>query len=508
MANITTKIVLRNDTLSAWQNANPVLLKGEIGLARLSGDLSSKYELRIGDGTSNWNSLSATNIIIPAENVSGLTETIASLSTSYYETFDEVSTLTGNFVNGDIAVKKSVISGDLQEFTAYRYDSTLTGDNKWRALDKNYNAENVYFDENIVITQAFGKYGINSTTGRGTLSCAGWSLKDLISNSFSDAKSAGQNKPSVTWGNASDFGTVEAGTWLTGGNADNAITIYYTDGSWKEYNSGKTAGNRILKENITATRTALCAENFNGNVFDVDAINASYTYNAETDAVSVLAPKSTFELLPAISNTDLSVQATDDRINLYKYSATADYEAGTTVPVNNLGAEEPGNKIAGGTFTRSEVTVGIPAGNRYCFWGYLTDGNQYDITKDATGKVTECNITSDQIRAFMTKKDAANRTCYGTSFPSTTTKATNFTVGANTKQIIFAAPSSTSTKKIKVFNNSNLGAGLDFDHGNEKVANAFTVAGANNYKPISYDMWCVTFGAAFSTQADLAISWE
>lgn len=480
MANtINTRIVLRNDDLSNWVKSEKILLKGEVALAKRE---DGSYDLRIGDGTGSWNSLSD-SFALSADQVIGLTDSIASLSTSYYETFDEVSTLTGNFVNGDIAVKKSVISGDLQEFTAYRYDSTLTSDNKWRALDKNYNAENVYFDENIVITQAFGKYGINSTTGRGTLSCAGWSLKDLISNSFSDAKSAGKNNPTVTWGNASDFGTVEAGTWLTGGNADNAITIYYTDGSWKEYNGSNTAGNRILKENITATRTALCAENFNGNVFDVDAINASYTYNAVTDAVSVLAPKSTFELLPAISNTDLSVQATDNRINLYKYSATAKYEAGTTVPINNLGAEDPGNKIAGGTFTRSEVTVGIPAGYRKSFWGYTSyNDTQLDFA----------NLSSSQIRGLQQNSTTNN------AVPST------YNVPVGVKQIVFAVEAGVkSTLSVKDANALN--APVTFT----KVAKAVKVAGANNYNPIDYDIWyCVIGKSAGAEKAmSLTLTW-
>jgi hypothetical protein len=56
------------------------------------------------------------------------------------------------------------------------------------------------------------------------------------------------------------------------------------------------------------------------------------------------------------------------------------------------------------------------------------------------------------------------------------TKGTpNFTIPKDTKQIIFAAPSSykvnnKSVKNIKVYNESNLGAGLDFDNGNEKAA--------------------------------------
>lgn len=46
------KIKLRNDTGTAWQAKNPVLLKGELGF-----DQTSKYA-KIGDGTTAWNDLS------------------------------------------------------------------------------------------------------------------------------------------------------------------------------------------------------------------------------------------------------------------------------------------------------------------------------------------------------------------------------------------------------------------------------------------------------------------
>ena len=58
MANITTRISLRNDVLSAWQNSSVKLNQGEVALARLSGELSDRYEMRIGVGDKTWNELS------------------------------------------------------------------------------------------------------------------------------------------------------------------------------------------------------------------------------------------------------------------------------------------------------------------------------------------------------------------------------------------------------------------------------------------------------------------
>ena len=105
MAKITTRINLRNDTLEHWNGSTVVLNKGEVALARLSGELSDKYEMRIGVGDKTWSQLSSGGIMVPAENVVGLNEAIAALSTSFYET-DDISKLsdTAEYVNGDIAV--------------------------------------------------------------------------------------------------------------------------------------------------------------------------------------------------------------------------------------------------------------------------------------------------------------------------------------------------------------------------------------------------------------------
>ena len=53
MANheLKVKIVLRNDTKTNWENENPVLLKGEIGVE------SDSTKFKIGDGSTAWNEL-------------------------------------------------------------------------------------------------------------------------------------------------------------------------------------------------------------------------------------------------------------------------------------------------------------------------------------------------------------------------------------------------------------------------------------------------------------------
>ena len=57
MASITTRINLRNDSLSSWLASAVKLNKGEVAFARLSGELSDRYEMRVGVGGKNWSQL-------------------------------------------------------------------------------------------------------------------------------------------------------------------------------------------------------------------------------------------------------------------------------------------------------------------------------------------------------------------------------------------------------------------------------------------------------------------
>ena len=49
---LKTRILLRNDTATAWSTANPVLMKGEIGIE------TDTNKFKIGDGIKSWSALS------------------------------------------------------------------------------------------------------------------------------------------------------------------------------------------------------------------------------------------------------------------------------------------------------------------------------------------------------------------------------------------------------------------------------------------------------------------
>ena len=65
---------------------------------------------------------------------------------------------TTTLAQGDIAIVKALIADDKHEYTAYVY-SAVDG---WRAMDGNYNAENVYFTEDLLTTSAVGNITLSN----------------------------------------------------------------------------------------------------------------------------------------------------------------------------------------------------------------------------------------------------------------------------------------------------------------------------------------------------------
>ena len=62
-----------------------------------------------------------------------------------------LATVSPNPLKGDVGVVKHLISTGKYSLTAYHYSGTA-----WEAMDGNYNAENVFFDEDLITTSAIG----------------------------------------------------------------------------------------------------------------------------------------------------------------------------------------------------------------------------------------------------------------------------------------------------------------------------------------------------------------
>lgn len=77
------------------------------------------------------------------------------LNNSENKTHQEILPNSG-ISKGDVAIVKDLIANEKYQFTSYIYDGS-----KWIALDSGYNADNIYFDEDIVVSS-----GAISTKGK------------------------------------------------------------------------------------------------------------------------------------------------------------------------------------------------------------------------------------------------------------------------------------------------------------------------------------------------------
>lgn len=202
---LKTKIITRNDSSVKWlENSDQVLLKGEMAIEFTE---SGEPKIKIGDGVTPWADLkyfggeTAVQFFeAEPQTVDGVTETHLAAIT---RVVGEAEVADGNF-----AVIKTAIAGGKYEYTAYVYAGGA-----WKALDGNYNAENVYFDQDLLTTSAVGN--ITLTNGQATIAAAGKNLKQVFDAIFLKEENPDNNTaPSVTV-SASVFKAYEVGTKVT-----------------------------------------------------------------------------------------------------------------------------------------------------------------------------------------------------------------------------------------------------------------------------------------------------
>ena len=197
MAQLNTRLVLRNDITSNYESVKDdlVLLKGEIGI-EFNPDLSGKVKMKVGDGTSTWAELG----YFGGEEA----------GVYQVDSYEELPT-TGVAI-GDNGIVKTLISEDKYSYTAYVY--TEQG---WAAMDGNYNAENVYFDDDILVTTKIGTIQ-TLTNGQATLSAKGKNLMTVLSSLMAERKNPTATKPAGTvelTNNGNKNYSVEIGTSVT-----------------------------------------------------------------------------------------------------------------------------------------------------------------------------------------------------------------------------------------------------------------------------------------------------
>ena len=190
---INTRIQVLNDTAEALAAHGTAVPKaGEIVYE------NDTRKMKIGDGKTSYTNLkyfggdSAKNFeVIPTEgeeDIAAITRVVAGA---------ELHT-------GDTAIVKRVITGDKTSYTAYVYDGG------WKAMDGNYRADNVYFDDDITYTVGIGT--LAQPSGSAKFAAKGKNVEQVFASLMAQEANPSKTNPAVTIGTQKNFGTFEIGT--------------------------------------------------------------------------------------------------------------------------------------------------------------------------------------------------------------------------------------------------------------------------------------------------------
>lgn len=311
---LNTQIILRNGTTADWEASTKILKLGEVGID------TTKNEIRIGDGEHTWKDLKIAGADQAAiQALIDQAEDKVTVVPAGDGTVDEALATITSPSQGDMAIVEQKFGdvakadGTRTSRTAYSYDGE-----KWRAMDGNYNAKNVYFDDDFTYTNAIGAVGAPSG-GSGTLAASGKSVEEFMASILAKEENPSKTNPTVSFSSQGGFGTYEIGT-----KKNLSYTASLSAGS---YTYGPATGIAAQSWSVSCTGVA----------------------DAKTSATGV------FENVVA--------EATEKTI-----TATATYNEGA-VPKTNLGNKYPAGKIAAGSASKtSNKFVGV----RYMFWGPVT----------------------------------------------------------------------------------------------------------------------------------------
>lgn len=128
--------------------------------------------------------------------------------------------------NGDIVIVKDCIFRDTETNNEkLQYTSYIYKDGNWIAMDGNYNAENVYFGDNIIFTENVGTV-IVGDNGRAEVAAAGKNLKQVFETIFSQEKQPEVIQPYI------ELDTPENKAWEVGSVIAPTYKVALNSGSY------------------------------------------------------------------------------------------------------------------------------------------------------------------------------------------------------------------------------------------------------------------------------------
>lgn len=332
---LQTRFIIKNDTEALWLSNDPVLLKGELGIA------TDKNKFKIGDGTKKWSELEYSGVS---------TEEILALITEQRDSVyqgtrtdgqtdtEAIAAAVGSNTpkKGDTCIIKTEIASGKYSYIGFVYTGT-----EWAAMDGNVSADNVIMPSDILFAGDYTQVGNIKKTQTGTYTGAytGKSISEVFTALFTK-----EEQPTITANPAVSLSAPENKAYEVGEKVTPTYSATLSAGSYK-----------------FGPATGVAAE--------------SWSVSNGTDT------------LTTSSGTFSEITVGDD--TNYKITATATHNEGAVAKTNIGNNSDPVIKIASGTKSSTSSAI---TGYRKPFWGYKLTG---DALADPTA-ITSAQVRSLQ----------------------------------------------------------------------------------------------------------------
>ena len=385
---------------------------------------------------------------------------------SYTSRFYEVSALSAGAISdaltsiqypneGDYAVVDKYVTNDIIEKTAY---TAIKGNDNiiiWKALDGNYDAENVYFGSNLIATENVGTITIPSS-GSTTVNVSGLNLKQALMKILAKEKYPTVTQPSVSLRFTNYPTVVEYGTVVSP-----TLAVSFNPG---KYTYQTSTG--VSFENADLTTTT-----------ETRRITSVGTYN-----------------LPDYCITTNATHGGP----VYTARITANYTSNGTKPLTNIGndatvdiVDAEGTKVAAISADSTDATSsnkfsGFAAGRIY---GYVTTLDNNVFSTDS--------LSAETNTAIITGGSTMNKSTNG----ATTGKFT-FTIKSGAKRIYIGAYGEGESRSLLRVYNKTVNADMTFT----EVGQNIPIYGASDKFTGKYRMWMFTHDNEFLNDAELEVT--
>lgn len=426
------------DTAANWADSELILLAGEMAIESDTG------KFKFGNGEKKFSELNYAGIDQAQldaieDNYHHVVPTIPEGSETVETDAQALARAVTAPKKGDIAVCERVIGdiGTASSMTAYMYDGE-----KWCALDGNYDASNVYFNNDITLAGDYTTVG-NVKLSEKTLSAKGKSLEQLMQNIFTKELYPSNDLPTIALSGDSDQ-SGEVGTTFT------LPTVKVTVSDVGSYTYGPATGINFPIGKLTI---AECASTSTLS----DITGASNKKSNTTAAVKGSSVSLTASNAKGTVYTDSAIS--------YVFDAAGEYTEGA-MPVTNLGNNYESKKIAAGTAHCDARTIKRTGWRNY-WYGFVSTTTAAGLTRGSDNKVTDGTKTLTAGGAAISNK----------TLPT-------ITAAAGDRMPVVVFPTSAKKKVTSATMPSSLNAPVTFT----KIGTV-NLAGANGASAVSYDIW-------------------